>query len=133
MTFFRCNSFIVVVCLFFYDSGLLALIEYFKISLKKINAFFPYCYFLLVLKYIHSGNYSVSETGIMMWTVCSIWDHDQCQNECQSLNQLIGIRSRVCFFPFEPCCFFYVWLTFGKPQECVNRLRFTWNGERHVM
>lgn len=30
------------------------------------------------------------------------------------------------------CCFFPIWLAFGKPQEYVNRLNFTANGEIYL-
>lgn len=55
-----------------------------------------------------------------------------------SLSQFfIGIGSHVCFFPFETiyvkiCCFFHIRLAFGKPQEYVNRLNFTTNGEIYL-
>lgn len=101
------------------DFSLLASIEYFKLSLNKINPFsiflFPACskiYSFWKLKYQWNRSHDVD---------CSIWHRDQCQNECHSLNQLlIGIKSYVlfCFFPFEVICrFFHIWLTFGKPQE----------------
>lgn len=111
------------------DFSLLASIEYFKLSLNKINPFsiflFPACskiYSFWKLKYQWNRSHDVD---------CSIWHCDQCQNECHSLNQLlIGIKSYVLFFSiWSHLSFFPYMADIWKTPRDVYRLRFTASGE----